>query len=49
MKKRLLVLALIPFMLGACGGNNTSDGGDNGEQQTIKYTVHFANTSMEDV
>lgn len=49
MKKRLLVLALIPFMLGACGGSNTSDGGDNGEQQTIKYTVHFANTSMEDV
>ncbi|MGN1278111.1 MAG: InlB B-repeat-containing protein [Candidatus Onthovivens sp.] len=49
MKKRLLVLALIAFMLGACRGNNTSDGGRNGEQQTIKYTVHFANTSMEDV
>lgn len=49
MKKRLLVLALIPFMLGACGGNTPSNGGDDGEQQTIKYTVHFANTSMEDV
>lgn len=52
MKKRLLVLALIPFMLGACGGNNNTpaDSRDgSSQQQTVKYTVHFANTSMADV
>lgn len=52
MKKRILVLALIPFMLGACGGNNNTpaDSGDgSSQQQTVKYTVHFANTSMADV
>lgn len=53
MKKKLLVLALIPFMMSACGSeanpSTSESGGNSSEQQTVKYTVHFANTSMKDV
>lgn len=50
MKKRLLFLTLIPFLLTGCSGNNnpTPDDGNKGtsEQQVVKYTVTFANTSI---
>lgn len=51
MKKKLLVLVLLPFMLAGCGGNKGGSSSDDkgGEQTVIKYTVHFANTSMADV
>lgn len=52
MKKKLLVLAVLPLMLVGCGGNNQSPsggGGDGGQTQTVKYTVTFANTSMPSV
>ena len=50
MKKRLLFLTLIPLLLTGCSGNSnpTPDDGNKGtsEQQVVKYTVTFANTSM---
>lgn len=52
MKKRLLVLALLPLLLVGCGGgsgDSSGDGDKGGSQQTIRYTVKFANTSMQDV
>ena len=54
MKRKYLLIALLPLLITGCGGNNaqpSSNGGGNAssEQQIVKYTVTFANTSMSSV
>lgn len=52
MKKKYLLLVLLPLLLVGCGGNNNQPSGENNnanEQQVVKYTVTFANTSMSSV
>ena len=55
MKKKYLLFVLLPLLLAGCnngGGNNdqpSGGGNSSGEQQTVKYTVTFANTSMSSV
>ena len=55
MKKKIIVLTFISLILSGCSGSpiTTSSGDVSGQtssqSQIIKYIVHFANTSMNDV
>ena len=53
MKKKLLLLSLVPLLLTSCGGENPTEpagpGGTTTDKSVVKYTVTFVNTDMPSV